>query len=111
MDMKKIQNLLDGKIEDDDINENDLEDELEAILSGRPVGKLPSKPSKLQAVKPEWSSRPSKNYNNKLNRNTYKNVGSDIRFNGKINFFKFNLTYIFSNYLYNFRSNDGYFTD
>ncbi|KAH9391077.1 Coiled-coil and C2 domain-containing protein 1A [Tyrophagus putrescentiae] len=56
MDMKKINNLLNDKFDDDDLNEEDLEDELEAILSGRAPIKAPSRSSVAQ-VQQERQSR------------------------------------------------------
>lgn len=71
MDMKKISELLNDKFDDDDLNENDLEDELEAILTGKPSKVIPA-PRQAYPVRPEKPSRAAP----RKPSNVYKSVGS-----------------------------------
>lgn len=70
MDNKKIHDLLNGKFEDDDIDENDLEDELEAILSGK-IAVRGKAPVKLEKARPS--------------RNPATNVGINVGLNKPLN--------------------------
>lgn len=84
MDLNKINSLLNDNFEkDDDINENDLEDELEAILSGRPTSKASSARPIATQLKPQPNRR---NKNSSANyvpsKNVYKNVKSASPSNG-----------------------------
>lgn len=70
MDPKELKNLLSGidNVDVGVIDENDLEKELEAILSGKPTTKS-NIASSAQTRRSE-GARPSK----KVQENTYKNV-------------------------------------
>ena len=84
MDMKKINDLMNDKFDEDDLNENDLEDELEAILSGRAMPARAAVPSRQAVPGPSRRPAPSRPEQNRPTRrapaqpqNVYNNVGSN----------------------------------
>lgn len=84
MDMDKIKNLMDeNNFAPENYNDSDLEDELEAILSGRPIAKknkpAAAVPSRAQKVKPAPTSSQVAQASSQRSANQYKNVGTKAK--------------------------------